>query len=254
MAGGPSYFERLSSIRYLLYRIWYLSYPFIAWSALYFGYKFWEEWHEQRLRFEQEKTLSHQAQLAMLRYQLNPHFLFNTFSSLRALIYVDVQKAEAMITKMSEFLRYSLLEGNNNEVPLSREIEIIKLYLEIESIRFKENLSVEFKIDPKSENYPIPVFLIHPLIENAIKYGMKTSPMPLNVFVTANMIDDQLQIEVKNTGNWIEGQAHPGRIQKGIGLDNVRKRIEHSYPNNHTLEIIKDDGTVIVRMRLKKES
>jgi two-component system, LytTR family, sensor kinase len=225
---------------------WYRSYAFVTWSALYFGYKLWIEWNEQKLRTVEEHAQLKSAQLEMLRYQLNPHFLFNTLSSVEGMIEVDTQKAKAMIIQISEFLRYSLFEGAKGVVSLTKEINIIKNYLGIEKIRYQDNLIVEYNIDPQIENYPIPVFLIHPLIENAIKHGMATSPMPLRIVLNAILVEDNLKIEVFNSGRWIEDS------NRGIGLQNIQKRLEHSYPNNHSFEIIKNIDSVQIIIRIKK--
>ena len=120
---------------------------FIGWSGLYFGIKFWMEWVSQKEKTDNALLLARNAQFEMLRYQLNPHFLFNTLSSLRALTSDENKKAKDIITKISEFLRYTLIRDNNNEVALSKEIEVIKNYLDIEKIRFEDELVVDFNID-----------------------------------------------------------------------------------------------------------
>ena len=150
-----------------------------SWSLLYFGIKFWLDWSNERDRAEKLDLLAQSAQLQMLRYQVNPHFLFNSFSSLRALIRTNQIRAEEMVSKLSEFYRYSLTVKNNTEVPLVEEIEAVEHFFEIEKIRFGDKLEYYIKIEPLAEEYPVPCFMIHPLIENAVKYGMKTSDLPL---------------------------------------------------------------------------
>ncbi len=223
---------------------------FIAWSGLYFGIKFWVEWVSQKEETDKALLLARNAQLEMLRYQLNPHFLFNTLSSLRALTSNDNKKAREIITKISEFLRYTLIEINNNEVALSKEIEIIKNYLDIEKVRFEDELEVDFNIDQIAEVYPIPIFLIHPLVENAIKYGMQTSPIPLHIIITVKMLNDFLNISVYNTGRWIERENnnHDGR-----GLENIKRRLKIYSPNQHDFQIIKNPDSVEVNILLKKK-
>jgi hypothetical protein len=233
--------------------IWSYSYPFLAWSAIYFGYKFWEEWNKQKLKVEQEKALVKTAQLEMLHYQLNPHFLFNTLSSLRALIRIDSERAEEMITQISEFLRYSLLEGRQGEVPLSKEIEIMKHYLDIEKVRFKNKLLIEYHIDSLAEEYPVPVFLLHPLIENAIKHGMKSCLPPLKIFVSAEVNEGILKIEVENTGKWVEEQKNSDQDNTGTGLRNARKRLELVYPGNHSFDLVINKDSVRVIIKIKNE-
>lgn len=224
---------------------------FIGWSGLYFGIKFWMEWVSQKEKTDNALLLVRNSQLEMLKYQLNPHFLFNTLSSLRALTSEENKKAKEIITKISEFLRYTLIEFHNNEVALSKEIEVIKNYLDIEKVRFEDELIVDFNIEPTAEACEIPIFLIHPLVENAIKHGMHTSPIPLKIIISAKMLDDFLNISVYNTGKWIEREKnnHDGR-----GLENIKRRLEIYSPNQHDFQIIKNDESVQVKISLKKKN
>jgi hypothetical protein len=223
----------------------------ILWSCLYTGYKIWEEWNDQKYQLEHERALLRTSQLEMLKYQLNPHFLFNTLSSLRGLITADPVKAKAMVTHISEFLRYSLLEGKNNEVQFIKEIEIIKQYLNIEQVRYNEDLLVEFDVSPETNDLMIPIFLIHPLVENAVKHGMQTSKLPLNIFIHSKIENHTLIIEVKNSGNWIDKDPQNGAIYSGIGLQNIKKRLEHSFPDRYTFEIVKEPEFVKVVIKIK---
>lgn len=224
---------------------------FVTWSVLYFGIKLWFDLTEEQERAEKADLMARSSQLEMLRYQLNPHFLFNTLSSLRALVTVNPEKAETMITKISEFLRYSLIDSENEEVPLRREIEIIRLYFDIENVRFGSDLVAEFYIDREAEEYPIPIFMIHPLVENAVKYGMRTSPGTLNITVTAKVKNNSLFVSVSNTGSWVEQPAKTESTGKGI--ENIKRRLAICCPGRHTFEIIKQEGTVSVELSLTKE-
>jgi len=222
----------------------------LLWSSLYIGYKIWEEWNNQKFELEKERALLKSSQLELLKYQLNPHFLFNTLSSLRGLISVEPIKAKEMVTQISEFLRYSLLEGKNNEVNLISEIEIIKQYLNIEKTRFDEDLLVEFDISPATEEFMIPIFLIHPLVENAVKHGMQTSPLPLNISISSKITANNLVIEVKNSGKWVENNSKNNSISTGIGLRNIQKRLEHHFPSKHSFEIQKESDFVLARITI----
>ena len=173
---------------------------------------------------------------------------------MRVLITADPIKAKGMVTQISEFLRYSLLEGKNNEVQLIKEIELIKQYLNIEQIRYNEDLIVEFDISPETNDFMIPIFLIHPLVENAVKHGMQTSTLPLKVSIHSEIINHTLFVEVRNSGRWIDSEQKIGTNGTGIGLQNIKKRLEHSFPDNHSLEIIKDPEfvNVIIKIDLQK--
>ncbi len=230
------------------------GYLFLAWSGLYLGYLLWEQWNEEKLKVERERSFARQSELEMLRYQLNPHFLFNTLSSLRALVrQKDNETAEEMVTKISEFLKYSLLEGEKNVVPLSREIKIIKHYFDIEKVRFRDELVVEYRIDPKAEECTIPVFLIHPLIENAVKHGRKSSPSPLRITLQADLVGEDLHINIINTGKWIEPAPGSNGEDTSTGLVNTRKRLKLAYPENHTFEIMKEENTVHIKIIITKQ-
>jgi len=206
----------------------------------------WFNSERQKKELETEKLAS---ELAFLKSQINPHFLFNTLSSLRALTSEENVKAKEIITKISEFLRYTLITSGNNEVPLKNEIEVVKNYLDIEKVRFEEELLVEFDIDPAAEMCLIPIFLIHPLVENAIKHGMQTSPIPLKIFITAKMIDNILYLCVTNTGSWINRTE---KNSTGKGLENIKKRLEIFSPTHHNFEVIKNAETVEVKLSLKR--
>jgi len=223
---------------------------FIGWSGLYFGIKFWMEWVSQKEETDRALLLARNAQLEMLKFQLNPHFLFNTLSSLRALTSNENVKAKEIITKISEFLRYTLIEINNNEVALSKEIEVIKNYLDIEKVRFEDDLDVVFNIDHNTEVYQVPIFLIHPLVENAIKHGMQTSPIPLRIIITAKMIDTCLNISVFNTGKWIERSENDSTRK---GLENIKQRLKIYSPNDHEFQVIKNTDSVQVNLSLSRE-
>lgn len=224
--------------------IWVNSYVMVLWSAFYFSIKLWQDWTEQKERTLQANALAHQAQLQMLRYQLNPHFLFNSLNSIRALIEEDKNKAKSMITELAEFLRYSLISKNYSNVPLNNELEAMQHYFEIEKTRYEEKLDVKFDIDPAAEDYPVLSFLIHPLIENAIKYGMQTSQLPLKINVSAKVRGKDLLLSVSNTGKWIESGSDKLNRGTGTGLDNVRQRLENAFPGKHKFIIEKNDASV----------
>jgi two-component system, LytTR family, sensor kinase len=224
----------------------------LAWSALYLGIKHWQDLQAERERAIRAVALAKEAQLEMLRYQLQPHFLFNALNSLRALIVENPARAREMVTELSGFLRYSLLPAGNSEVALGEEIASIRRYLAIEQVRFEERLQVAFEIDPASESRRVPSFLLHPLAENAVKYGVRTSPAPARLRVAAHADGNTLRIEIANTGHWYQsgpvGTALDGGA--GVGLANVRQRLEHLYPGRHRFDVAQDDGWVRARIEI----
>jgi signal transduction histidine kinase len=227
----------------------------LAWSALYLGIKHWQELQTERERALAALADAKGAQLQLLRYQLQPHFLFNALNSLRALIGEDTDKARQMVTELSGFLRYSLLPSSLTDVTLGDEIESLRQYLAIEQIRFERSLEVSFEVEPSAESLRVPGFLLHPLAENALKYGSRTSPAPLRVRVTASLDEDgAAAIEIANTGRWYAGNGGDagtnGDESTGLGLANVRQRLEHLYPGRSRFDVTQDDGWVRARIEI----
>lgn len=256
---SPAEFEQLWNtidgriISFVIFRLTSAFPLMTTWSLLYFGIKFWLDWSKERDRAEKADLLAQSAQLQMLRYQINPHFLFNSFSSLRALIRTDQVRAEEMLSKLSEFYRYTLAAKNNSEVPLIDEIEAIEHYFEIEKIRFGKNINFEINIEPIAEEYPIPCFLLHPLVENAIKYGMKTSELPIKIKINADVIENNLQICVTNTGKWFKHPKDSNVQSTNTGISNIRSRLNYSYPNNNEITIKEEDGLVKVKVKFYRD-
>jgi len=232
----------------------YLHFPIILlWSALYFGIKFWWDRNYQKDIAEKAVILAQKAQLQMLRYQLNPHFLFNSLNSIRALVLEDPKTARLMITELSEFLRFSLLPENDSIKPLGKEMEIIKLYFDIEKKRFEEKLVVDYDISPEAEKFQVPALILQPFVENAIKYGMQNSPMPLRIKISASISGSSLILTIMNSGKWVEKNRTTDESQwrgTGNGLDNTRMRLENAYPDNHSLEILKNPDNVTIVLKI----
>lgn len=226
----------------------------VGWTALYFGIKARREWEQQKKRTQKANALAQTAQLQMLRYQLNPHFLFNSMNSIRALIDEDETKARELITELSEFLRYSLDSKDYAHIPLRFEIEAIRHYFAILKKRYEEKLEVLLEIEPEAGEFPVLSFLLHPLVENAVKYGMRTSPLPLVVHLKAGIREGALAIEVSNTGKWVvpDGQKGQPGAGTGTGLENVRLRLENAFPNSHRLEIVEKEGRVHIQLEIQK--
>lgn len=219
-----------------------------AWSALYLGVKSWLSWQKERENALQSSAFANKAQLEMLRYQLNPHFLFNALNSIRASVDEDSVRAKQMITQLSEFLRYSLLGESEKKIPLRDELEAVRNYLAIEKIRFEDKLSVEFDIEQKSENFKVPCFLLNPLVENAIKHGLQTSSKPLKINISANIFDNKLILEVSNSG-----KLKKDLNGNGIGLKNVRERLEKLFGENGKFELKQENDFVKARIEILDE-
>jgi LytS/YehU family sensor histidine kinase len=226
---------------------------FLSWSALYFGIKYWQSRREEEENALKAEALAKEAELKMLRYQLNPHFLFNSLNSASALIAENPPQAEKMINELSEFLRYSLVNTKAGMVTVRDEIKALENYLNIEKVRFEEKLQVDFSIAPETESFPLPNFLLHPLVENAVKYGMQTSALPLKIEIKSQRKNDSLVVEITNTGKWFSSNGkNPQNNGMRVGIENVRKRLEQFFPDRHRFETFERDNRVHVRLEIMK--
>lgn len=222
-----------------------------GWSAIYFGIKYWQKWQTEQENALQAIFLADKARLEVLRYQLNPHFLFNALNSIRASVDEDSARAKQMITQLSEFLRYSLLGESEKKIPLREELEAVRNYLAIEKIRFEEKLSVEFKIQPAAEDFKVPCFLLNPLVENAIKHGLQTRAKPLKIEISAHVSDNKLVLEVLNSGKL---QTNTNGNGTKIGLKNVRERLEKLFGANGKFELKQDGDFVKARIEIANDN
>ncbi len=208
-----------------------------AWSALYYGINFYiivEQQADAMLVLEAQAST---AQLAMLRYQLNPHFLFNTLNSISTLVLLkQTERANVMLSRLSSFLRYTLANEPTAHVTLSQEVETLMLYLEIEKMRFEERLRTSFAIQPEVAQARLPSLLLQPLVENAIKYAVTPCEEGADIAVEARLIGDRVQIIVSDTGPGLnEGSAHHS-ASTGVGLANSRERLAQAYGPDHHFE------------------
>lgn len=155
-----------------------------------------------------------------------------------------------MITELSDFLRYTLVNKGIAFRTLKDELDTLQLYLSIEKKRFEEKLQIAIHVQEEVKNIPIISFLLHPLIENAIKYGMKTSALPLQIKISSYLDVKKLIIEIYNSGKWIEPGKATDQFGTGTGLENVKKRLHNSYDDNFTFEIITDENRVCIKITI----
>jgi sensor histidine kinase YesM len=212
-----------------------------AWTALYYGINYFlllEEEIRQREKLEGQAST---AQLAMLRYQLNPHFLFNTLNSISTLVLLkQTERANAMLARLSSFLRYTLANEPTAKVTLAQEVETLKLYLEIEKMRFEDRLRPHFRIEPDTIGARLPSLLLQPLIENAIKYAVTPAENGADIWLTASREGQAVRIEVADNGNG-EGAGIAASPSTGVGLANIRDRLSQAYGAGHRFETRKNE-------------
>jgi signal transduction histidine kinase len=214
-----------------------------GWSALYYGINFYLIVEQQIDQMQHLETQASSAQLAMLRYQLNPHFLFNTLNSISTLVLLkQTERANVMLSRLSSFLRYTLANEPTAHVTLAQEVETLKLYLEIEKMRFDERLRTHFDIDPRVAKGRLPSLLLQPLVENAIKYAVTPQEEGADITVTARLIGERVLIAVSDTGpGLIEVKSRPS-LSTGVGLANIKERLAQAFGPDHRFETRTDPG------------
>jgi LytS/YehU family sensor histidine kinase len=214
-----------------------------AWSALYYSINYYliiERQQDQLLSLEGQAS---SAQLAMLRYQLNPHFLFNTLNSISTLVLLkQTERANVMLSRLSSFLRYTLANEPTAQVTLAQEIETLKLYLEIEKMRFEDRLRPSFDLDPDAAQARLPSLLLQPLVENAIKYAVTPQEEGADITVVARLNGDRVQITVSDTGPGLNDGVPRPSSSTGVGLANIRDRLAQAFGDNHRFETRTEAG------------
>lgn len=216
------------------------------WCTIYFIVKLFYQWQNEKEAKERAMYNALESRIEALKNQLNPHFLFNSLTSISSLVDEDPQKAKKVIRELSGFLRYSLAYKNNSKVSLKREIEFINHYVYIQAIRFEDNFKFTRIIDPETESFLIPTAILYPIVENAIKYGMESSNRPLNVVLQTWVEGDQFIILVKNSGNWVdEAQRSDGT---NTGIYNVKERLNCEYDGKSGFDIESHDNWVVVKI------
>ena len=244
---------------------------FVCWVAFYHGVKYYQllqhehetllmvaaENKEQQLRRSRAETIAHEAQLKMLRYQLNPHFLFNTLNAISALVQVKKSStANSMIVQLSDFLRYSLDNDPIKRVSLEQELDALKMYLNIEQTRFGDRLQLEFDIQPEANVVLVPSLILQPLIENAIKYAVAPMEAGGKLTIAARLNAGFLEVDIADTGPGLENLAVE-QNSVGVGLRNTIDRLHEFYGDNYKfrLEHASPSGLkVCMRLPLEKQS
>ena len=223
-------------------------------TLIYYLFQYWQEAQFHREAALKAVAEAKEAQLQMLRYQLNPHFLFNALNTIRTIMYEDTQKADKMITEVADILRYSLTEETIHSVPLNSEVDIIRSYLNIQQIRFEENLVVAYDMQPETLDVQIPAFLIHPIVENSIKYGMHTGSLPLQIKLSSLFENNFLIIKVSNSGKIYTKADYPELQLSGTGTGhkNIKSRLEYFFPGQHTFQFYEEENWVHTTIRISK--
>ncbi|MFT3885203.1 MAG: histidine kinase [Flavobacteriales bacterium] len=216
------------------------------WSILYFAYHYFIRSRREEIRSLRLETAERDNQLANLRSQLNPHFMFNALNGIRALIDEDPGRAKQAITQLSAILRNAMATVKRRTVPLGEELDIVKSYLALESMRFEERLRVRYDVDPSLEREPVPPMMLQTLVENAVRHGVAKRTEGGEVVIGAQRGPNGLVLSVRNSGMY-DPEATPGT---GIGLRNTRERLQRIYGSGAGLRIVNDAGMVLTEVEL----
>jgi len=229
------------------------TYLLVCWSVLYFGIKFYESQRKQEEAMLKAVALAQEAQLKMLRYQLNPHFLFNTLNAISTLI-LDNQnkKANHAVTRLSEFLRYTLDQDPMKKVTLRQEIEALDLYLGTERLRFGERLHLEYAVEEGALDALVPSLLLQPLLENSLKYAVSSREQGGSVRIEGRTREGRLELSVIDDGPGLR-EGEPAGERRGVGLRNTRERLAVLYGENCRFAVLNAQPGLRVEMALPLE-
>jgi two-component system sensor histidine kinase AlgZ len=218
---------------------------FSIWLSIYFSVHARRRQRAFELKALQLEVVAHDAHLRSIESQLNPHFLFNCLNSVRALIVENPPRAQTMVTRLAELLRYSLKSDRPGAVTLGEELAAVGDYVDLERVRFEDRLAVDVAVEPGALRIPVPRMMILTLVENAVKHGIAQLPSGGGVWISARLADGHLKIEVANSG-----ELQPGS-EGGVGLANARERLRLLYGASASLTLTgRGNQTVLAALAL----
>lgn len=210
-------------------------------TAFYYVVIYYSGFQERILKETELKNLITEAELKTLKFQINPHFIFNSLNSMSALTEIDSKKAKQMIIKLAEFLRYTLANNDRQKNTLTEELKNIRLYLEIEKIRFEDKFEYIEELHEECGKTEIPSMILQPLFENAIKHAVYETLDAVTIKLSCIKQDDFLKISLCNN---FEGESH--KKGAGVGLKNIKERLYLIYQQDNLMQVKKEDGKFIV--------
>lgn len=219
--------------------------PFVFWSLIYFGFHYLENYKKTEIQNLKWEASSKDIELNKLKSQLNPHFMFNSMNSIRALIDENPTKAKEAVTKLSNILRNTLLMNKNKEILLEEELNIVRDYLDMEQIRYEERLKFEFDIERTTLSKLVPPLIVQAQVENAIKHGISKLPGGGLIKISSRLNNKEMVLEISNTGT-LNGE----KPETGFGLLNSRQRLELLYGKDANIELV-SENTNEVKVKIK---
>ncbi|MGW8121671.1 sensor histidine kinase [Roseivirga echinicomitans] len=222
------------------------AFLYVIWTTIYFLYHYLES-NNRSLKYE---AAINEMQLNQLKSQLNPHFIFNALNSVRALVDEEPAKAKIAITQLSNILRTSLIMDKKRVINFNDELNTVRAYLALESIRFEERLKIKYNIDPRSNHFQIPPMMLQTLVENAIKHGVSNLVDGGIIEIKSIAEDSVLKLRIKNSGQYVHAIKKPGK-KGGYGISNTKERLKLIYGSEATFNIYNEnDKFVITEVRI----
>lgn len=218
--------------------------------SFYYLVSYYSELQERSLKESELKNLVTQAELRSLKFQINPHFIFNSLNSMSALTEIDPKKAKEMIIKLADFLRYILATNEREKNKLSEELKNIRLYLDIEKIRFEEKFDYSEQLEKECNNAEIPNMILQPLFENVIKHAVYETFDKVTLTLNCSFNDGFLKIHLQNNFD----ESSKPRKGTGVGLKNINDRLNLIYRRNDLMEVKKEKGIFSVTLFIPLEN
>ena len=227
---------------------WTLLY--LIWSLLYFLFHFVTNYKKEEIKNLKWQAAKNEIELNKLKSQLNPHFIFNSMNSIRALVNEDPQLAKNGITQLSNVLRNSLLMGQKKLISLDDEMKLVSDYLSLEKTRFEERLTIVKNIEKPTRQFLLPPLMLQTLVENGIKHGISKLPKGGTLEIVSSIINENLQIIIENSGVYDASK----KSETGFGLLNTKQRLKLIYGNAASLEIVNENNKVKTTLLIPKEN
>jgi two-component system LytT family sensor kinase len=226
-------------------RIVNASVLFLLWNVIYFAVHSFENWKKEEIENLELRAAKSESELNSFRSQMNPHFMFNSLNSIKALVDEEPQKARHAIVMLSGILRTNMMHSKRQTIPLQEELDLVSKYLELEKIRFEDRLVLKMDIDPNSLVVEVPPFMLQTIVENAIKHGISKQIKGGAVEVKTEVNEGVLKITVANTG-----ELKPEVESEGIGLLNTQKRLDLLYRGKATFSLKQFQEKVVCEVTL----
>jgi LytS/YehU family sensor histidine kinase len=224
------------------------AFVFFFWSLSYFSYHFLLNFTQAEMNSLRMQATMKETELNKIKSQLNPHFMFNSMNSIRALIDEDPSKAKEAVTQLSNILRNTLMMEKNKLIPFEDEMKIVNDYLNLEKIRFEERLAFNIESTPETASFVVPPLLLQTLVENGIKHGISKLTRGGEIDIRSSVKNDILTINIRNTGVYNKNKTS----DSGFGLKNSLERLNYLFGEKGTVTIENEDEMVLTKINIPR--